>query len=228
MKVFLHVGMHKTATTFLQAVIFSKIKNVNFIHNFELGSKVYEDKLNIISNEGFSGNTYHPFKSAEERYIKADRLKAMFPDAYVLVGTRMHLTWMPSLYSQYLKRGGALTYEKWKENVDPDYFDYDRYITYLKKLFGEKKVHVYKFEDLKENHHKFVLGICAFLEVDVPEYKNKVYQKGFTPGQKESMRKINKIFKSSQNPSGKLPFEAFRYVLDMVRKTDKPKELRNV
>jgi len=226
MKVFLHVGMHKTATTFLQVGIFPNIKDVNHIHKFELGSKLYEDKLNIISNEGFSGKSYHPFTDAEERYTKADRLKAMFPEAKILIGIRKPNSWKKSLYSQYIKRGGILKFEQWEDNVDPLYFDNFSYIKYLKELFGEDNVYVYKFEDLKENHHKFVLGICGFLGVDVPEYENKRFQIGFTPGQKETMRKLNRIFHSKQNPKGIFPFEPFRRLIDMVRKTDNPKELR--
>ena len=228
MKVVLHVGMHKTATTFLQAEIFPKLKNVNLIHKFELGSKLYEDKLNIISNEGFSGKSYHPFTNADERFIKADRLHAMFPDAFILIGVRNPTSWHKSLYSQYLKRGGILKFEEWKENVDPRYFDTYYYINYLQKLFGEKKVYVYEFEELIKNHHKFVLGICAFLEVDVPEYENKVFQRSFTTRQKETMRKLNKIFHSKQNPKGIIPFEPFRRLIDMVRKTDNPKKLREI
>ena len=209
----------------MQAEIFPNIKDVNLIHKFELGSKLYEDRINIISNEGFSGKTYHPFVDAEERYIKADRLKKMFPNAYILVGTRNHLTWLPSLYSQYLKRGGALKYKEWLESIDPDFLAVNYYVKYLQKLFGKDKVYEYKFEDLKENHHKFVLGICAFLDVDVPEYNHKVYQKGFTPRQKETMRKINKIMRSQQNPNGFFPFEAFKYAINMVRKNDNPKEV---
>jgi len=220
--------MHKTATTFLQTEIFPNIKDVNFIHKFELGSKLYKDKINIISNEGFSGKTYHPFTDAQERYAKADRLKKMFPDAYVLIGTRNHLTWLPSLYSQYLKRGGILKFDKWKEEVDPKYFDTDSYIKYLQNLFGTKKVYVYRFEELKENPHKFLLGICSFIGTDIPVYKNKVYQKGFTDGQKETMRRLNKIFHSKQNPFGVIPFEPFRRLIDMVRKTDNPKRLRKI
>ena len=211
----------------MQTEIFPKIKNVNFIHNFDIGSKLYEDKLNIISNEGFSGKTYHPFANSEERYIKADRLKTLFPNAYILVGTRKPASWHNSLYSQYIKRGGVLKFDEWQDNIDPVFFDVYSYVKYLEKLFGKDKVYVYKFEDLKENHHKFVLGICAFLEADVPEYENRVFQKSFTDFQKNGMRIINKIMHSKQNPKGKLPFEAFRYLIDMVRKTDNPKELKN-
>jgi len=228
MKVVLHVGMHKTATTFLQAEIFPKIPEVNLIHKFELGTKMLDEKINIISNEGFSGKTYHPYIDAEERYIKADRLKAMFPDAYILVGIREPASWKKSLYSQYLKRGGVLKFADWKKAVDPDYFHVEYYIGHLKVLFGIDKVYVYSFEELKKDHHKFVLGICGFLGVDMPNYKNKVFQKGFTPRQAETMRIINKIMHSKQNPKGIIPFEPFRRLIDMVRKTDNPKRLREI
>lgn len=223
-KVCLHVGLHKTGTTLLQAEVFPKLDNTHHIHTFELGTKLEEGKLNIISQEGFSGRTYHPNVDAKERYIRADRLKAMFPDADIIVGIRDQKTWLKSLYSQYLKVGGNKKFDWWKNHLDPLYLDTTTYIRYLNILF--KKVYVYKFEDLKQDNQAFVKGICDFLGKDVPDYTNKLYQKSFTDIQMKGMRIINNIMRSRQNPHGKLPFQFFKYLLNMVRKSDNPHALR--
>ena len=58
MSMIVHVGLHKTGTTFLQREIFPKIKNVNYNRDV-FWVKNYKNKINVISNEWLSGQPYH-------------------------------------------------------------------------------------------------------------------------------------------------------------------------
>ncbi len=88
MKIFIHVGMTKTGTSFLQAQIFPKIENVNLHHTKEMTIKILPDKLNIISHEHFSQGSYQKSIQFEDRKIVAERLKKCFPDAEIIICIR--------------------------------------------------------------------------------------------------------------------------------------------
>ena len=112
-KIVIHVGLHKTGTSFLQAEIFPKIKNVNYIGMLRYGSKIYEDKLNIISDEELSVNPHLPpchgnYFDSGQRNVIAERLQSIFPNAKIILGIRNKDTWLRSVYSQYVKGGGTI------------------------------------------------------------------------------------------------------------------------
>ncbi|RLF46365.1 MAG: hypothetical protein DRN29_05240, partial [Thermoplasmata archaeon] len=49
------------------------------------------------------------------------------------------------------------------------------------ELFGKKNVYVYKFEEIKKDIYGFVEGICSFIGVDAPEFKNDMNPNGIIP-----------------------------------------------
>ncbi|MHC4662737.1 MAG: hypothetical protein ACYS8W_13735 [Planctomycetota bacterium] len=129
-KIVIHVGLHKTASTFFQNKIWPGVENYRYIgrpytqHNHafnklqyadgslydssEVGSqidKIKENKL-LLSDESFSGKPY--FFSYINRAIIAERLKELFPDANIVLFIRDQKDILLSIYNQYIKIGAGV------------------------------------------------------------------------------------------------------------------------
>ena len=102
---FIHLGLHKTGTTWLQSEVFSRLKNVSYLHQFELDTIIPDSKKVLISCEWLSGKP-HLLESTEKMYIIADRLKKIFPSSKIIVGFRDKDSWLKSLWKQYIMEGG--------------------------------------------------------------------------------------------------------------------------
>ncbi|MCK5018149.1 MAG: hypothetical protein KAS32_13920 [Candidatus Peribacteraceae bacterium] len=166
----IHVGLHKTGTSWLQYEVFPRISK------------------QIISNELFSGRpfrlTIDDIIDTNERFHYAEILRKTFGDVKILVGLREKDSLVASLYSQYLKGGGAVNFDIWKDTqLNRKYLDYDSYTAYLKKLFSDVKV--YWYEEMNENKKLFIEELCTWLGCDVPDYNDYVINKGLTKYQKK-------------------------------------------
>lgn len=134
MSITIHIGYHKTATTWLQRLIFPNhpeidywniytqpyawVMDVGSSHDFdfdpqrfkELSSQLKADSLNgnnLISWEGFVGD---PFTGAITSHRNANRLQLIFPNAKIIVGIRNQFDMVASLYRQYVHEGGACSF----------------------------------------------------------------------------------------------------------------------
>jgi len=120
----IHIGLHKTGTTYLQNHWFSKLRNILYIHgnhffrNWDDRAGKQNDNL-LISYEGFSGlpwnkewkkgipNNHHWLNSFDDN-IKL--LNSVFSNAIIIVVFRKHGNLLTSLYKQYIQGGGVLKF----------------------------------------------------------------------------------------------------------------------
>lgn len=185
-ELFIHVGLHKTGTSFIQQEIYSNMVDLNYTRRNIFLMKQTGDNKYLISNEGLSAC---PFESKmnnrmtyKDRFVIADRLKSCFPDAKIIICIRKdRVAWSKSLYSEYVKSCNILSYNKFmsKYNIS-SFYDFDEYISYLKSNF--KDVFVCEFELLKSNLDLFVNDLCSFIGVRVPVFKNIVINKKLSDG----------------------------------------------
>ncbi|MEF8847724.1 MAG: sulfotransferase domain-containing protein [Candidatus Thermoplasmatota archaeon] len=198
MDIVIHVGLHRTGTTFLQREVFPKMKNINFLPNiknksFMIYGKLSEDKTNVISDEHFSGHPFKPHRF-EDRFTISRRLYNLYPNARIIVVFRNKKSWVRSLYNQYIKKvrkKNGLTFDEWSEEVfDERSLCFEQYEKYLKKLF--QNVLVLRYEELKDNPNCFVKKICKFIGTSVPAYNNIKINKGKNI---ETMNKIQILHK---------------------------------
>jgi hypothetical protein len=129
----IHIGYHKTATTFLQESVFGRpespftcpwgVQSANAIEHFVLANpfvfnaaaarqeffsastaQEQRHKTLVISHEGLSGDPTHGRYYSRE---VADRLLASFPEATIVIGIREQRSMILSLYCQHVRRGGC-------------------------------------------------------------------------------------------------------------------------
>lgn len=160
----IHVGIHKTATTFMQKHFFPSLTGITYLSlrdkhggflqylrntdDFDFDASKARDlfyKVSqsaetsaaiLVSHEGFCGS---PWDGAALRKRNCDRLAATFPEARIVVVLRNQRALLQSLYLQYIKTGGSA---HWREfltaNRHPliNSASYYRFGEYVQYLFN--------------------------------------------------------------------------------------------
>lgn len=202
MRPLLHIGYHKTGTASLQNFVFPNAgagfslvaggKRIRpaFVEvnpfgfdpdaaraGFEPDIRKAESRnlVPVLSAERLSGNPH--FGGYDGKTI-ADRLAAAFPDARVLVAIREQAGMLVSLYKQYLKRGGAVSFQQYvgaPPGADRaprfrfDFLEYHRLIGHYRNLFGDENVLVLPYELLRTLPGEFLGQIGGFLGAPATE-----------------------------------------------------------
>jgi hypothetical protein len=198
-KIILHLGLHKTGTTFLQTKVFPNIINVNLMSNKHelIHYHLDEEKINIISEERFSLSVPyfqdHYCDCSREEVL--DHLKNLFPNAKVIVGIRDKEPWLKSCYSEYIKGGwGSLKYDDFLEHYKQDIIDMDDYVNRVKERW--KDVYVYRQERLTQE----LKELCEFIGCNIPDYDKRRKNVSLTRSQISAMRFINRFLENFVNP----------------------------
>ena len=236
MDLFLHVGMQRTGSTFLQYNVFPEINEINLVdfdivNNETCGNKEVKqvmmnldnadediiskkvtsrfnkNKINLISEE----NTYcKMFTKTDRRFSQLEKLKEFFPDAKVIFGTRNKEDLLGSWYVKYVMKGGTLGLKDYLEQVENiKKLDYEPYVEALYKKFGKANVYVYNFEDLTKDTGSFVDDLCDFIGVDKPEFKNVKRNVSYSLNQVKLSLFFNHFFKTPLNPKGIISIPEF-------------------
>jgi len=125
--VLIHIGYHKTGTSWMQEKFFCKKNNfkkmmthvevdryINKVRIFNLDPSIVRGIVGereevgftgVISSEILSGS---PLNGGLQSYENALKLKSIFPDAKILITIRNQNDFLKSIYLQYLKTGGIL------------------------------------------------------------------------------------------------------------------------
>lgn len=133
--VYIHVGYHKTATTFLQKSIYPKLTHqITYLSRGDAQAYLYDirhkklsdkaitdlrrgfesmmeaEKPLLISYEGLSGNPMSTKKKVKDNHAILKDLRQIFPEesynVHIIVGVRRQLDLLTSLYVQYIHQGG--------------------------------------------------------------------------------------------------------------------------
>ena len=190
MTLLIHPGFHKTGTTWLQDELFADTRLFNALmthadvdrlivrpHDFLFdpepartwiaAQRVDDGRVDVVSSEILSGS---PFYGLREARALADRLKAIAPDARILLTVRAQPAILRSLYQQYIKRGGTLKPAAFfDQRTEPGYHGFDMdllqfhlFADHYAALFGEQNVIVLPQELLQRQPQQFLETLMAF------------------------------------------------------------------
>lgn len=226
-KIILHVGMHKTGTTFLQWNVFPYIDAKFHWHLFyknhmknvldlskkpdydkikdQLGQVLSDEKINIISEE----NIYtYQFTKTDDRYARLERINKIFSKAKIIIGTRKKEENLASWYVEYVSVGGTQDYQGFLDNfLNIDKLDYKAYIDKLVELYGKENVFVYSIDELRSDQSAFVEKLCRFMDVEAPkEYRKTPARVGYSLEVLKLSLFLNRFFKTPVNPKGFIPW----------------------
>ena len=195
-----HIGYHKTASTWMQKLLFlpeygyQQIAGHGEVARFIINSHALffdadaasdmikqrlanadPENVPVISSEMLSGN---PLLGGVGSVEFADRLREIVPDARILISIRDQMTILPSVYLQYLLRGGTMTPKQFFQRRDdydlgfgyfpycfsPEHFEYDRLVKYYQDAFGPERVFVLAQEQLGSDVDQAMSDLAAFCE----------------------------------------------------------------
>lgn len=231
----LHVGYHKTATSWMQQRLFQPrygfrqlathrevFSHVVQPHGLRFDPAPMRDLIAerqalmgaddwpVISSEILSG---HPFQGGHESDVYAERLARIAPDARILISIRAQSRILPSVYSQYLLRGGTMPPERFFQGTDeigyfgftPEHFDYDRLTAHYQRLFGADRVYVLTQESLKADMPGAVVRLAAFLDghkiPSIAPEDRRPYAPSYPEHAYGVLRRINHLQSSTLNAS---------------------------
>jgi hypothetical protein len=207
-RVVIHCGLARTGTSTLQQHVFPAVDGVTYLglpapapaldwairHLCQADtlyleaerlagvlSKAIEaaapDSTVVLSYENFL-----LYKSKDKGLI-AERLKALFPDAEVLIVLRRQESMVVSRYltnmRKQIKHGALIPFDEWWEverrEAYRSVFDdlqYARMVDYYGRLFGRERVHVLLFEQLQEDAAAYAEQLAALLGTDARQVRH--------------------------------------------------------
>lgn len=191
-RVLIHIGYHKTATTWMQQRLFvpehgyrqiarhTEVWNhLVGVHGFDFDPSAMRDAMQVgmsdllpgevpvISSEIISG---HPFFGGIGNDAYAERIKQVAPEALILISVRHQQRMLTSIYMQYLSRGGVVSPEKFFSG-DPDlgffgfrpaHLEYHRLVSLYHELFGRQNVLVVSQESVSKDLDAVARSIANF------------------------------------------------------------------
>jgi hypothetical protein len=162
-QIFFHVGLAKTASTWLQQEAFPKFRGIYYVKNSS-----YHHYASIINR---SRHRKYLVSREFDRQLEREvtRFAALYPDAYPIIVLRRHDTWIASQYRRRVKNGFGLPFES--------FFDLDWDLGYWKQsdlhLFSKLQIlekHFWQrplvlfYEDLQSDPVAFVAKIARYCD----------------------------------------------------------------
>ncbi len=195
---FVHIGYTKAASSTLQA-FFSSCTHVHHVDRsiafklltspnaFEWDETAAADffaqqadeasssgSTMVISHERLSGN---PHSGHYDDTLIAQRISKVLPESHLLISIREQLALIASIYKQYLRIGGTMTFRQYAMTTrdyrvpgfDHSKYEYHHLIKYYQGLLGTDHVHVTLVEDLASDPGSYFQSLSSLLEGPLPE-----------------------------------------------------------
>lgn len=159
--VYFHVGLERTATTFLQKRVFPALKGIRYVpkKDFRRARKIIEEakpQKVLVS---------HEFDKSFEKEVRA--FARHTPNAHPIIAFRRQHDWIASQYKRHLKKGFTTPFSRFIDlEKDAGYYKkeslcYYKKIEVLRKSFTKKPLILF-FSDLKRNPFSFFDQISEF------------------------------------------------------------------
>lgn len=189
----LHIGMHKTASTFLQHWYFPQLEVNSCMHPKVTGEYIGRSpdfdpeqfytmiesetvpypgsNILLISHEAFSGSVSGT--KTQKKYLISERLVTAFPNAKIIVVVRRQRDWLKSLYAfrvSLSKKHEVRSFEdflinrKFIENAF-DKLQYDKLVALYVKHFGRSNLLVIPYESIRKDWTGFQREVCGFIGI---------------------------------------------------------------
>lgn len=183
-EIIVHIGYHKTGTTYLQKKIYPNIQNLKYYDylsenlfpgmssksSFDVDLDRINEKLNslghdriLYSQEGLVGPLF--YNSGINAKEIADNLKKLNVSK-IIITLRNQVSLIDSIYRQYIQEGGVARFNHfikgWRYSFDLDHLNFYRLINYYSSLFGKENVLIILSEQIRENEAEVIRQLENF------------------------------------------------------------------
>ena len=204
-KLYIHIGLHKTGTSFLQKAVFPILQNTRTMLGWDslrsfLNLSSSPAKNILVSDESLCGQ-FDGGRWMEEFEDQVERIKSLVKVHGVIIGFRRHDELILSLYKQHLQKGGRLRMNEFYMPNSPVSRMRDGDLLFKKRLAVLHKnfdsVFVYTQEELRDEFKKFTVRFSNFIHCPIPEPK-RISIRGRNVGlsgswQANLLRKLNSL-----------------------------------
>ncbi len=230
----LHIGYHKTASTWLQLHVFPNLRGLRcgepllrqlganlatasdellFASAFHASLRQLERLPGgplLLSDEGISGSLWDGYGSGPKN---AERLHRVLPRAKILIVVRRQDEMLRSIHGQYVNEGGTRPLRDFIAGRDLEgsrfslrHLEYDHLVVRYVELFGRERVWVAPYECLRAHPDRFLDDLCEFLgsRLTAPVPRTRENQTLSKPAL-WLLRTWNRLFRASRfNPNPRL------------------------
>jgi len=169
------------------------------------------EKYQTESEAGVNGIMFEPFTflytCAFDRRIVIDRLCKLFPGVKIILTIRNQKTWFVSHYSQCVKAGVYLKFDEFmllqmkSPALDARFVDWFPLVEYLVRTFGEEKVKILLFEDLKNDLQRCADTVYEFLGVRLCNIKQTIVNPSLSKYSLGIIRVVNRFVRRDYGDS---------------------------
>jgi hypothetical protein len=191
----LHVGYHKTGSSWLQEQFFKNARDVAVVARQDIRrcllvpspgafdpnvarAELFAGRRGrlVVSDEELSGNLHSGGLHGAFSLELAERLHRCLPEGRVVIVVRNQLTMIAAAYKQYIKSGGTRRIEGFLEPAKAphktprfslDFLCYDQLVGRYEELFGPERVTVALYEHLAAAPIDFAARLAKGLDLDV-------------------------------------------------------------
>jgi hypothetical protein len=198
MRPIVHIGYHKTATTWFQRSVYPHAASHRWIPRSRVQEALLDppgmafdpDRARAVLMEGDDGRPPILCEENLSGYIHngglhgflppavTERIRAVFPDARIVIFVRSQVSMIAACYMQYVRGGGTHGLHRYLfpslylrgayaqlfkvPRFSFDHLEYDRLVAHYDAFFGRENVHLYPFEDLGDQQ-----AMLARMEADL-------------------------------------------------------------
>ncbi|MFO7979282.1 MAG: sulfotransferase [Candidatus Aminicenantes bacterium] len=200
-KIFFHVGLAKTGTTYLQHKFFPKLKGIQYIQRTKYRDFKY---VQIIKKTDYDK---YLISNEFDRQLRKEvnNIASVYPHAKIIMVLRRHDSWIASQYKRRIKNGYSFYFKEFidLENDQGFWKQKDLYFYPMIKMIENKfksRPLVLFYRDLRNDPYLFLEKIAKFLEAtfDKESVDLSPKHRSFNEKQLKIIRKFSR-FLFSQN-----------------------------
>jgi hypothetical protein len=169
--VYFHIGLHKTATTWLQRHLFPSLPGVTCLVTRRIAGIARpqgEAPTLIVSHEALSGTLSIEKQPGDNKKRLTETLSsiaAAAPGAPIIIGFREHRSWLTAAYAQKAKKQGVKV-ARYIATFSRDDLSWCRSLDLIEA--GKRPVFPFLYEELSHAPQALVGDLCRFLKTEVP------------------------------------------------------------
>lgn len=194
-EVFFHVGLGKTASTYLQYAFFPKLQGIQYIQRTRY--RFYKEIISKSSHHRFLLS--REFDQQLEDEVK--KFAPHYPQARIIILFRRHDGWAASQYRRYVKNGGIAPFSEWFD-VEQDKglwkrsdFYFMPKLAVIEKHFEHRPLVLFH-EDLKKDGALFLQRMANFLGAtyNKDQVSLKPVHRSYSEKQLKVIKSVGKYF----------------------------------
>lgn len=169
-EIFFHVGLPKTASTYLQRRVFPKFKGIHYIKKHDFNK---HDKIIARSKMPLLFSTEMDLGIGKSRAKKAYDFAEKYPDTKVILVLRHHEKWIASKYKYYIRKNGTLTFREffniYKNNKSlllHEQLEYRKIISLLESLYNHKPMVMFQ-EEFKNDPEQSLSYLAQYCNAEI-------------------------------------------------------------